>query len=135
MTNKEITKRQEGSVENKERTSSIGPRRHALTPLVDVLENDDEYLVVADVPGVKPGEVDIRLEDGELTLRAPRTSEVPSVELVSGERGGFEYVRSFRIPGGIAGDKISAELNQGTLKLHLPKAEAMKPRQIQVAVS
>jgi len=132
MANKDIAKREERSVESRDKTSTGGTRRHALTPPVDVLENNDEYLLVADVPGVKPNEIQVRLDDGELTIRAPRATDHPAVELVSGDRAGFEYVRSFRIPGGVAGDKISAEFAQGTLKLHLPKAEAMKPRQINV---
>lgn len=94
------------------------PQGVTVTPRVDVLETDDELLVYADLPGVAPADVDIRFENGDLT--------------VHGRRAGVSFFRSFRVTERIAGDKIEADLKGGVLTLHLPKVEAIKPRRIAV---
>jgi HSP20 family molecular chaperone IbpA len=103
-----------------------------LTPPVDVLENTEEYLLMLDIPGASAEGMKIELHNGELTIRAPISGR--GVDLFSGNATGYEHARRFRAPAGIQGDKIRAELNSGVLKLHLPKEEAKKPRQIPVAV-
>lgn len=107
-------------------------RRQPITPAVDVLENEVEYLVYVDLPGAGPSDVRIELESGELLLRAPRPALGPTVDILSGQRTTFEYVRRFRLPGGIASNAVSAELSEGTLCLRLPKEETHRPRQIPV---
>ncbi len=100
-------------------------RAVTLTPRVDILETEHEYLVLADLPGVKPEDVDIRFEKGELTVvgRRPagRTYEATA------------YQRTFTVSDSIAADKIAAELKHGVLTIHLPKIEAVKPRRIVVS--
>lgn len=95
-------------------------RAVTLTPRVDILETDDELLVLLDLPGVAPGDVDVRFEDGELTVNGRRAS------------GPVGYSRAFRVTERIAADKIVADLKHGVLTLHLPKVEAVKPRRIAV---
>jgi HSP20 family protein len=102
------------------------------TPRVDIYETDNELLLFAEVPGVRPGDVDLHYEQGELTLTAnvrPR-SEGKRLLLQEYEEGGF--YRAFNIHESIDATRISAECKNGVLTVHLPKAEAAKPRQINV---
>lgn len=110
---------------------SAEPRAVTLTPRVDVFETEDGFTVLADLPGVAPGDADIRFENGELTVHARRTTGQPQ----KGEGWEFEstnYFRSFRLSDEIAADRIEAELKNGLLTLKLPKVEAVKPRRIAV---
>jgi HSP20 family protein len=106
-------------------------QRLAVTPLCDVYENNDEILVVADVPGVTDDALDIHLDKGELSIAARRTVSVDG-PLVAREYRDCDFRRRFSVPGGIDTNKISAELKHGVLWLHLPKSETLKPRQIAV---
>lgn len=115
----------------KEMTPQNAKTRQTIAPQVDVLENEQEYLVLADLPGASPDQVQIELHDGELTLRAPKAQQ-DGKDLMSGGRASYEYARRFRVPSGVQADKIEAKLNLGVLELHIPKEEAKKPRQIQV---
>lgn len=90
-----------------------------LSPAVDAYQNEHEFLLLADIPGVPESGLEIRYERGRIDLRGARP-------------GGTVYQRSFSVPGTIATDRITAEIQQGVLHLHLPKSEAAKPRQIQV---
>src|SRR5262245_56510714 len=102
-----------------------------VTPRVDILETDDELLLLVDMPGVDPAHLVVRFEDGELLLhgrRTPRFAQRPW--LWEYETGSF--FRSFRVSEKVAPDRISAELKNGVLTLHLPKAEAARPRKIAV---
>lgn len=94
-------------------------------PPVDIFENKDEILILADVPGVMPDGVSLNLDKEQLTIDAHR-AEVPNDEPA------FDYRRTFVVPRGIDPDKISAHLANGVLKLVLPKPAALKPRQIEV---
>jgi HSP20 family protein len=102
------------------------------TPRVDILENEDELLLFADLPGVKEGDVDIRFENGELTLHARRASAPIPAEAWRWESPAGDSFRSFRITERVNAAKIWAELKNGVLTLHLPKVEAAKPRKIAV---
>ena len=107
-------------------------RAVTVTPRVDVLETEDELLVLADVPGVKAGDVDIRFENGELTVHARREPSHADMPRAGWESEVTSYFRSFRVTEQIAADRIEAELRNGVLTLHLPKVEAVKPRRIAV---
>lgn len=107
-------------------------QRPAIAPPCDIYENDDEILVIADVPGVTADTLDIHLEKGELTLEARRESSGQQGTFLGKELWECDFRRRFAIPGGIEADKISAELRNGVLHLHLPKSEALRPRQIPV---
>jgi len=101
-----------------------------LTPRVDVLETEQEILVVGDLPGVKQENLDVRFENGELTLHGRRTAANLDKAMFLNEVEAADYFRSFRISEKIDAEKIWAELKDGVLTLHLPKAEAAKPRKI-----
>jgi HSP20 family protein len=115
----------------KELTNQKEETRQMITPAVDILENDNEYLVISDMPGAQANNVHVELHNGELTIRAP-ISNGAGVDLFSGGRAAYEYGRRFRVPSGVVGDKIAAKLTNGVLELRIPKEEARKPRQIQV---
>lgn len=101
-------------------------------PNVDILEKQEELLVVADLPGVRGGEIDIRFEDGELIIHAPAAARQEGVRYLLQEYGVGDFYRTFRVSESIDAAKISAEHKEGVLVLHLPKVEAVKPRKIKV---
>jgi HSP20 family protein len=102
-----------------------------LTPRVDIIETDDELLLYVDLPGVLPNDVDVRFENSELTLRGRRTPRTMGRPwLWEYEAGGFHRV--FRLAEDIAANKISADLKNGVMTVHLPKVESAKPRRIAV---
>jgi len=107
-------------------------RAVTVTPRVDVLETEDELLVLADMPGVRPDDVDVRFENGELTVHGRRRASHPDKPQAAAEAVALSYFRSFRLTEQIAADRIGAELKNGVLTLHLPKVEAVKPRRIAV---
>ena len=96
----------------------------AVQPRVDVLETENEFLILADVPGVKPEDVDVRFENGELAFTGRR----PAVH----EFEATAYQRTFAVADTVAADKITADLKSGVLTIRLPKTEAVKPKRIAV---
>jgi HSP20 family protein len=104
-------------------------------PNVDILEKDDELLLLADVPGAKSDAVDIHFEDGELALHAKVEPRQAAEQHFYQEYGVGDFYRTFRISEAIDASKISAELNDGVLTLHLPKTESVKPRKIAVSTN
>jgi HSP20 family protein len=105
--------------------------RPTSAPPVDVYENDDEILVVADMPGARSDSVTVKLEKDELYISAVRDGDTDG-QLLAGGRRDCEYRRTFLIPRGVDPNGISAEMSQGVLKVHLPKTADVKPRVIQV---
>ena len=103
-------------------------------PNVDILEKGDELLVLADVPGARSDSIDVKFEDGMLEIQAaiePRECDGHTCLLHEYDVG--DYYRSFQVSEAIDAGKISAQYADGVLTLHLPKAEALKPRKIAVA--
>lgn len=101
------------------------------TPAVDIFENQDELLVVADVPGAKAEAVDIQLDQGHLTVTARREPSAKGTTIAAEFRPS-SYRRTFVLPQGIDANRIEAKLALGVLTVKLPKSDAAKPRQIQV---
>ena len=102
------------------------------TPEVDICETDRELVLYADLPGVRPEDVDLRYENVELRLHgkvAPRRSGGP---LLVNEYGTGDFYRVFSIHESIDSGKISAECKNGVLVVHLPKMEELQPRWISV---
>ena len=109
----------------------VQQRQETVTPPVDVYENADELLLVADLPGALSDSIDIQLENGQLTILAKRSDEWKGTPLATEYRA-RDYFRSFSVPHGIDPSKIGAQLKAGVLHLHLPKSESVKPRRIEV---
>jgi HSP20 family molecular chaperone IbpA len=112
-------------------------QRTVVTPLVDIYENADEVLVVADVPGVASDGVNLRFENNQLTIHASaREPDIEGTPLFREfDSTHVDYRRAFELAPGIDGERISAELHHGTLMIHLPKPADMKPRQIPISAS
>jgi len=105
------------------------------SPAVDILEKGDEILVIADVPGTRPEDVDVEFEDGLLTVHAKVQPRYPEgVEFLRQEYGVGDYLRSFQVSEAIDAAKITAEYANGVLTLHLPKSAGLRPRKIAVSV-
>lgn len=117
--------------------AATSPKEQPATrPRVDVFENAQEYLVVADVPGVAKDGVDVRFESGELRIEARRApTESSEAQILGEEYRTGDYRRAFAMPDGIDADKIEAELAHGVLRVHLPKSAAKRPRRIDVRAS
>lgn len=101
-------------------------------PRVDILETEHELLLLADLPGVRPTDVDVRFENGELTIHGRRNPTNPGRRRALWEYEPAHYHRTFRLSEDVAADQIEAELKNGVLTVRLPKAEAAKPRRIAV---
>ena len=101
-------------------------------PRFDIWETDDELVLLGDLPGVSPEDVDIRYENSELTICGKVTSRHEQGTPRCSEYGVGNFHRSFTVSDTIDADKISAELKNGVLTLHLPKKEEVKSRRIEV---
>ncbi len=102
------------------------------SPRFDVWESDDELVLYGDLPGVAAEDLDIHFENGELKIYGKVAPRNTNVELLYGEYGIGDFHRSFSASESIDTEKISAELKNGVLTVHLPKREAVKPRRIEV---
>ena len=105
--------------------------RDTVAPPVDVYENVDELLVLADVPGASPEGIDVQLDKGQLTILARRLDDTTGAPIATEYRA-RDYFRAFSVPQGIDAAKIDAQLVAGVLRLRLPKSESLKPRRIEV---
>jgi len=103
-----------------------------LTPEVDIHETKDEYILEADMPGVGKDGLEVSLEGNELTITG-RRRPAPSGEVLYRESHGLDYRRAFVLDPMVDSGRIRATIEQGLLRLCLPKAEKVKPRKITVA--
>jgi HSP20 family protein len=104
---------------------------------VDVSMNADELVVEAQLPGIKPDDVEITVENGTLTIQADTSSETRDGQgdyLVQEIRRGT-ISRTIGLPNGLEPDKAAASFEHGVLKLRIPKADEVKPRQIRISPS
>jgi HSP20 family protein len=109
-------------------------REASFTPPVDIHEEAAQFVVRADLPGVKPADIEITAEKGVLALRGSRNFEQQSddghysrVERVSGK-----FVRTFTLPENVQTDAIKAQFKDGVLELTIPKVAKAEPRKIEV---
>lgn len=106
-------------------------------PLVDIIEDDKEYLVKAELPEVRKEDVHVAVEKGTLTIRGERKfeKEEKNKRYHRVERGYGSFVRSFVLPDVADAAKVTAEFKDGVLRVHLPKTDIARPRQIEVKVA
>jgi len=109
-------------------------REASWTPPVDIHEEAAQFVVRADLPGVKPADIEITAEKGVLALRGSRNFEQKNddghysrVERVSGK-----FVRTFSLPDNVQTDAIKAQFKDGVLELSIPKVAKAEPRKIEV---
>ncbi len=106
-------------------------------PLVDISEDDKEYLIKAELPEVKKEDVKVTVEDGSVTITGERKyeKEEKSKKYHRVERAFGTFGRSFSFPDDASPAKVSAEFKDGVLTVHLAKDEKAKPQQVEVNVS
>lgn len=123
----------------------FGPRRLSrpvdgggLVPAIDVVENDNEYLIKAEIPGVKKEDLNVSVQDGMLTINAESRYEDEQKKdgrLIRQERRYGKYVRSMRLGKDVDSSKVKAEYRDGILELKLPKVEEVKPKKIAIDIN
>jgi HSP20 family protein len=104
-------------------------------PAVDVREEDDRFVLSADIPGVERKDVEVTMEDGVLTIKGERHAETEE------KREGFHrrervhgtFLRQFTLPDTVDADSISATVKEGVLHIEIPKQAKPEPRKITVA--
>ena len=102
-------------------------------PNVDIIENQEELHLLADVPGATAEDIDIRLNQGELSIHARIPNrQSDQTRFLAAEYGVGDYFRTFAVGEDIDNQAISATVNGGVLTLRLPKIERAKPRKIAV---
>jgi HSP20 family protein len=122
---------------HKERADNAAHVEHTrggvcFTPRVDIYETSRELVLKADMPGVRPEDIDLRYERGELQVHGRvRSRERPGNFLLAEYEEG-DFHRVFSIHESIDASRIEAECKNGVLTVHLPKVEALQPRQITV---
>jgi HSP20 family protein len=108
----------------------------AWAPAVDIHETEQEVVVKADLPGVKPEDLDVRVENNLLTIRGERKFEkrVSEQNYLRVERSYGSFSRSFSLANTVNTEAIKADYKDGVLTLSIPKREEAKPKQIKVQV-
>lgn len=105
-------------------------------PAIDVSENENEYIVEADVPGVSKDDISLEVLDNVVSIRGERKSAKSEEDKSRGyhrvERSYGSFHRSVQIPGGFKADQVQAKFENGVLRVTLPKPEESKPRTITV---
>ncbi|HHH38442.1 MAG TPA: Hsp20/alpha crystallin family protein [Sedimenticola sp.] len=103
-------------------------------PAVDIKEEDDKYVLHADIPGVKPEEIEVSMDNGVLTIRGERKqeSEEEKENYKRIERVHGIFYRRFSLPDDADAEKITAKGENGVLEVTIPKMESQQPRKIEV---
>lgn len=106
----------------------------AWTPAVDVLEDKESVKIVAELPGVRPEDVKMSLENQALTVRGEKkqVAEEKTERVHRYERSYGVFERTFSLPGTVDADRIEASFADGLLTVTLPKVERARPRQIEI---
>lgn len=102
------------------------------TPGINVYANDDAAVVTTELPGVQPGEVDVRLHEDVLRIAATRKPDSASDGWLVRERPALDYTRSVTLPFPVDPEHIEARLKDGVLTVALKRAASDRPRRIQV---
>ncbi len=114
-----------------------GGRRMGWAPAVDIQEDETEIAIMAELPGLKPEQVEVTCENGVLIIRGEKSEERKENDqnrryhLIERTYGGFS--RSFRLPQGLDESKIEASFEHGVLTVHVPKAALPQPKKIQIS--
>ena len=106
----------------------------AWTPAVDIGERKDAYLIIAEIPGITAGDVDVSFDDGLLTIQGERhrAKEASAEQVHRSERPQGRFRRSIMLPRNIDADKIEASAEDGVLQILVPKPRETRGKRIQV---
>ena len=121
---------------------SGGDKQEAITvaewsPLVDISEDDKEYVIKAEIPEMKKEDIKLNVHDDVLMITGERKyeKEEKDKKYHRVERAYGSFMRSFTLPEDADGSKVNAEYKDGVLKVHLPKSEKAKPKAIEVKIA
>ncbi|MCP5061119.1 MAG: Hsp20/alpha crystallin family protein [Ignavibacteriae bacterium] len=104
-----------------------------IAPLVDIYETDNDYFLVASMPGVAREDIKMKLEDGNLIIMGRvKSVERENMNYLMREIDSSNYFRKFKLSESVNDDKIDASMENGKLKIHLPKVEKAKPKTITI---
>ena len=124
------------------RTARNGDKKEAITvaewsPLVDISEDDKEYVIKAEIPEMKKEDIKLNVHHDVLTITGERRyeKEEKNKKYHRVERAYGSFMRSFTLPQDADGTKVTAEYKDGLLNVHLPESEKAKPKAIEVKVS
>jgi len=114
----------------------IGLREGIWSPALDVYETENDIVVKAELPGMKPEDVDISVVGDTLTIKGEKKQEeeIKKENYYRLERSYGSFQRSLRLPVDVKPDKIKATYKDGVLKVTLPKSEEVKPKKIEIKV-
>ena len=133
MEEKEMVRQEKKEVKKSGEEMRPGP---VFMPAVDILENQNEIVILADMPGVNGKDVDIDLREDVLSIRgAVRPVEDEKEVSIYREYNWGDYFRQFTLTEVIDQEKISAKMDDGVLRLTLPKKERVKPKKIQISAN
>lgn len=114
-----------------------GTEASAWSPAVDIFEDENEYVIKAELPNIDEKDVDLKIENNVLTIRRTKKMEheehKEQYRLVESCYG--EFSRSFSLPSNIEGERASAKFDKGVLKVVLPKKAESKPKHISIKLS
>ena len=107
------------------------------TPALDVLDTSEAVVVKAELPGMRPEDIDIEVDDNVLTIRGERRFEekIEEGRFYRLERAYGHFSRSLGLPQGVRSDEISANFDRGVLEVRVPKTEEARPRKITVGAA
>jgi len=106
---------------------------HYVRPAATIIENQDGFLIEADLPGVTREGLQLTVEDDTLTILGKRAAATNGSRQLHRETVPIDYRRAFELGREIDRAKVEARFEQGVLRVFLPKAEALKPRRVEVA--
>ena len=133
MEEKEMVRQEKKEVKKSGEEMRPGP---VFMPAVDILENQNEIVILADMPGVDGKDVDIDLREDVLSIRGAVSPVEDEKEVsVYREYNWGDYFRQFTLTEVIDQEKISAKMDEGVLRLTLPKKEKVKPKKIQISAN
>jgi HSP20 family protein len=106
-------------------------------PPVDLVEAEDHFVLMADLPGLSEDDVSIEVQDGNLTISGQRSAEHESSERgwYRIERAFGSFSRSLTLPDGVDADAITARFDRGVLEVRIPKPEERKPRRVEIGAN
>ncbi len=129
---KEMEKKQKKGVSHTGAEHMVD-RENAYIPDVDIYANENELLFYADLPGVKKGDVSIEINESDVLVISAKSSEKEESEPVTRQYNVGNYYRSFQLSDEYNKDKIEASMENGVLKLRIPKREEAKPKKIEIS--
>ena len=128
----QLQKQLESSYDDNGSEGSISTAEWA--PAVDIKEEDNQFVLLADIPGVKPEDIEVHMDAGVLTVKGEKESvtktEKDGYKRV--ERSSGSFYRRFNLPDSADGNAINAKCKHGVLEITIPKREAVKPKKINV---